>query len=253
MPLILSASSPLDISGDALIFPAEASPCAGSGLSAVIYQSAGPDKLLKLRRLIGTIPQGKTGVTPAFSLPYKFLIHTVFPRPRLNNIIAGSPGAAPAAAVPADNSGSVWKRDGDGSAAETPENSPPESSFGFAAACQEGLRTAAELNCQTAVLAVPYAETLCATDLQGISIPGSTDPGYASSEHKIPSQGASVCEIPQQNDSGDSLLHEALSGITRYLNDPMNLLINPITLTVILSLPNKAAKQQAEQILSVIK
>ncbi|MGI6212452.1 MAG: macro domain-containing protein [Anaerovoracaceae bacterium] len=69
---------------DAIITPAMPVPEIGYELESRIYDTAGREKLLRLRRITGDgedgrIPPGKTGVTPAFSLHAKFLIHTVLP------------------------------------------------------------------------------------------------------------------------------------------------------------------------------
>lgn len=63
---------------DAIVNTANPRPVIGSGTDAAIHMAAGPE-LLECRKEIGFIDTGKVAITPGFSLPAKFVIHTVGP------------------------------------------------------------------------------------------------------------------------------------------------------------------------------
>ena len=51
----------------------------GDGVDAAIYEAAGKEKLLRARNKIGRLPIGEVGITPAFLLDAKYIIHASCP------------------------------------------------------------------------------------------------------------------------------------------------------------------------------
>ena len=66
------------VSADVIVNTANPEPCFGSGTDAAVYKAAGAEELLAARKKIGRIAPGECAVTPAFALPAKYIIHTVF-------------------------------------------------------------------------------------------------------------------------------------------------------------------------------
>jgi O-acetyl-ADP-ribose deacetylase (regulator of RNase III) len=67
------------VAADAIVNSANTSLLAGSGLSGLIHQAAGPD-LEQACRTLGPCPTGEARITPGFALPARHVIHAVGPR-----------------------------------------------------------------------------------------------------------------------------------------------------------------------------
>ena len=67
------------VKADAIVISANPEPICGAGVDAAIYDAAGADRLLDVRKVIGRISVGKAVCTEAFSLRAKYIIHTVAP------------------------------------------------------------------------------------------------------------------------------------------------------------------------------
>lgn len=64
---------------DAIVNTANAEPMYSSGLDAAVYEAAGVEKLLEVRRRIGRMEEGEAAITKGFALPAKYIIHAVSP------------------------------------------------------------------------------------------------------------------------------------------------------------------------------
>lgn len=64
---------------DAIVNTANPKPQVGAGTDAMIHAKAGPE-LLEARKKIGSIPVGKSAITPGFDLDTRYVIHTVGPQ-----------------------------------------------------------------------------------------------------------------------------------------------------------------------------
>jgi len=69
----------LQSGADIVVFSAHPSLLKGSGVSGLLHRAAGPE-LEIFAKLLGPIAPSKSVITPAFSLPAKYIIHTVCPR-----------------------------------------------------------------------------------------------------------------------------------------------------------------------------
>ena len=67
------------VHADAIVNSANPDPTFGRGVDSAIYHAAGTEQLLKERIKIGVLSTGEVAVTPAFSLPAKYIIPTVGP------------------------------------------------------------------------------------------------------------------------------------------------------------------------------
>lgn len=67
------------ISADVIVNTAHNRPIAGIGIDGAIYQAAGKSELLAARAKIGELDFGEVGITPAFNLKAKYIIHAVGP------------------------------------------------------------------------------------------------------------------------------------------------------------------------------
>lgn len=79
MPFQIIRNDITQVAADAIVNSANPDPTFGAGTDAAIYHAAGAERLLEARRKIGPIPVGQAAATPAFSLPAKYIIHTVGP------------------------------------------------------------------------------------------------------------------------------------------------------------------------------
>ena len=79
MPLQIVRNNIVNMDVDAVVNTANPEPQVGGGTDFAIYEAAGYDRLLKARRKIGVIAPGDAAVTRGYSLPAKYIIHTVGP------------------------------------------------------------------------------------------------------------------------------------------------------------------------------
>ena len=79
MPFNIIRNDITKIKADAIVNTANPEPVIGGGTDTAVYNAAGADELLAERRKIGNIAVGDAAATPAFSLPAKYVIHTVGP------------------------------------------------------------------------------------------------------------------------------------------------------------------------------
>lgn len=67
------------VKADAIVNTANPDVAIGDGVDSAIYKAAGEQELLEARRKIGILPEGTVGVTPAFGLDAKYIIHASGP------------------------------------------------------------------------------------------------------------------------------------------------------------------------------
>ncbi len=79
MPFQIIRNDITKVKADAIVNSANPQPKYASGTDAAIYQAAGEEELLAVRKQIGVIPCGNVAVTPAFRLKAKYILHTVAP------------------------------------------------------------------------------------------------------------------------------------------------------------------------------
>ena len=75
MPLQIVREDITLMAVDAIVNPADQEPRVGSGVERAIYEAAGYGQLLEQRRKIGRLAPGAVGITEAFGLPAKHIIH----------------------------------------------------------------------------------------------------------------------------------------------------------------------------------
>ncbi len=64
---------------DAIVNTANEDPLVGDGCDTAVYNAAGRENLLALRKQIGHIDEGGAAITPGLALPAKYIIHAVSP------------------------------------------------------------------------------------------------------------------------------------------------------------------------------
>lgn len=79
MPFQIIRNDITRVKADAIVNTANPHARVGGGTDSAVYKAAGWEMLLEERKKIGDIPVGEVAVTPAFSLPAKYIIHTVGP------------------------------------------------------------------------------------------------------------------------------------------------------------------------------
>ncbi|MGN1022468.1 MAG: macro domain-containing protein [Lachnospiraceae bacterium] len=79
MPFKIIRNDITRVRADAIVDTANPEPRYADGTDGAIYRAAGAEDLLAERKKIGRIAPGETAVTAAFSLPAKYIIHTVGP------------------------------------------------------------------------------------------------------------------------------------------------------------------------------
>lgn len=67
------------VKADAIVNTANPEVAIGSGVDSAIYEAAGAVKLLQARQKIGPLEIGQVGITPAFGLDAKYIIHSSGP------------------------------------------------------------------------------------------------------------------------------------------------------------------------------
>lgn len=68
------------VAADVIVNSANPKPVCGGSTEAIIYEAAGYDELLDARQGVGYLEVGQVGVTPAFNLPAKSIVHVSCPR-----------------------------------------------------------------------------------------------------------------------------------------------------------------------------
>lgn len=64
---------------DAIVNTANEEPIVGDGCDTAVYNAAGRENLLALRKQIGHIDEGEAAITPGLALPARYIIHAVSP------------------------------------------------------------------------------------------------------------------------------------------------------------------------------
>ena len=75
MPFKIIRDDITKVKADAIVNPANPEPVIGGGVESAIYEAAGKEKLLEARKELGRLQPGKVGVTEAFNLDAKYIIH----------------------------------------------------------------------------------------------------------------------------------------------------------------------------------
>ena len=75
MPFNIIRNDITKVKADAIVNTANPDVAIGEGVDLAIYEAAGRDKLLAARKKIGRLESGEVGITPAFSLDAKYIIH----------------------------------------------------------------------------------------------------------------------------------------------------------------------------------
>ena len=78
MPLHIIKEDITKIKCDCIVNPTNPQMIPGGGADAAIHKAAGPE-LLEYCKTLGTLAVGEAKITPAFSLPSKYIIHTAGP------------------------------------------------------------------------------------------------------------------------------------------------------------------------------
>ena len=79
MPFKIIKSDITKVKADAIVNTVNPNVRIGDGVEYAIYNAAGKDKLLKAREKLGYMPPGEVGITPAFKLDAKYIIHVSSP------------------------------------------------------------------------------------------------------------------------------------------------------------------------------
>ena len=75
MPFKIIRDDITKVKADAIVNPANPEPVIGGGVESAIYKAAGKEKLLEARKELGRLQPGKAGVTEAFNLDAKYIVH----------------------------------------------------------------------------------------------------------------------------------------------------------------------------------
>ena len=75
MPFKIIRDDITKVKADAIVNPVNPEVCIGGGVESAIYQAAGKEKLLEARKELGRLQPGKVGVTEAFNLAAKYIVH----------------------------------------------------------------------------------------------------------------------------------------------------------------------------------
>ena len=75
MPFKIIRDDITKVKADAIVNPVNPEVCIGGGVESAIYEAAGKEKLLEARIELGRMNPGKVGVTEAFNLAAKYIVH----------------------------------------------------------------------------------------------------------------------------------------------------------------------------------
>lgn len=75
MPFKIIRDDITKVKADAIVNPVNPEVCIGGGVESAIYEAAGKEKLLEARKELGRLQPGKVGVTEAFNLAAKYIVH----------------------------------------------------------------------------------------------------------------------------------------------------------------------------------
>jgi O-acetyl-ADP-ribose deacetylase (regulator of RNase III)/transcriptional regulator with XRE-family HTH domain len=79
MPFQIIRNDITRVKADAIVNTANPSVTVGDGVDRAIYEAAGWDDLIAARQQIGELPVGEAGITPAYNLKAKYIIHSSGP------------------------------------------------------------------------------------------------------------------------------------------------------------------------------
>lgn len=79
MPFKIIKSDITNVKADAIVNTVNPNVIIGEGVEYAIYNAAGKEELLKAREKLGYMPPGEVGITPAFKLDAKYIIHVSSP------------------------------------------------------------------------------------------------------------------------------------------------------------------------------
>ena len=79
MPFQIIRNDITKVKADAIVNTANPEVAIGAGVDSAIYKAAGEEKLLAAREKIGRLEPGEVGITPAFNLGAKYIIHASGP------------------------------------------------------------------------------------------------------------------------------------------------------------------------------
>ena len=79
MPFKIIKNDITKVKADAIVNTVNPNVIIGYGVEYAIYNAAGKDELLKAREKLGYMPPGEVGITPAFKLDAKYIIHVSSP------------------------------------------------------------------------------------------------------------------------------------------------------------------------------
>ena len=79
MPFQIIRNDITKVKADAIVNPVNPDAVIGGGVETAIYKAAGREKLLEARKKIGILQPGEVGVTEAFDLAAKYIIHVSDP------------------------------------------------------------------------------------------------------------------------------------------------------------------------------
>ncbi len=80
MPFQIIRNDITKVHADAIVNTANPEVAIGSGVDSAIYKAAGKELLLEARGEVGVLEPGEVGITPAFDLDAKYIIHASGPR-----------------------------------------------------------------------------------------------------------------------------------------------------------------------------
>ena len=79
MPFRIIRNDITKVKADAIVNPANPEVCIGGGVESAIYKAAGKGILLDARKELGLLQPGEVGVTKAFNLDAKYIVHVSGP------------------------------------------------------------------------------------------------------------------------------------------------------------------------------